>query len=137
MVCVSFFLVQIFLSQLLTRLTTKSLIQVETFEELYKSRNEYQLIAGTTQEVMIRSENYQLETLGKRSESVNGADFLIIVKKLKKDNTALFARSTEIESLSPMLNPDRFAILEEKYFVSQYVFLINKKLKNFKQVERM
>lgn len=64
-------------------------------------------------------------------------DFLGKLRLLSNGHTAFIGRTTEVEWMHSLLHPDKFAVVDETYFLSQYVFGVSTKWPYHKRFIKM
>lgn len=137
LVCVCFFLLQIYLSYLHTRLTFEKTFYPKTFSELYERRDDYaNHTTDLGHDVFTLSRNEAVQKFAKVVKRIYIKDLIEIIGTIGKMKTVTFAKGEWIAALN-LFNPKRFVQIDEELFRGQPCFLVNKKFKYAKKFIKM
>lgn len=132
---VSFILVEIFQSQLLTELTKKVIDYPDSFDRLYESKNDLKILVTTDSGSFLRKSKYsKFKELDKIGKTKRISDMIEILELLSNGKTVFIAKSTVIDSITPLMNFEKYAILEEKHQFCQYMVMVEKRFRYHKGV---
>lgn len=130
--CVSLVLIEIMKGQLLTELASAGLVWPDTIEKLSQNRHSYNFYAPNP--LMLKhSRRAEIRKLAEKTKTVRTHDVNAVLQKLSDGKTALVGRSAEIESLEPLFSKDKFILLDERYFLSQFAFFVSRKFRYWRE----
>lgn len=124
-VLVSFMVVQFIKDELFTKLTTQRFTWPKTVAELaetadikfYSNQIFYMQTSGVA----------SLEKISEKSIYLTAENLMTQVGLLRSGQTSFIARSVDVANFRNFLHPEKFAFLEEKYFLTHEVFYVSTK----------
>lgn len=118
--------------QLLTQLSSKGLVWPETIAKLSQKKDFYNIYAPNPL-ILKHSRKPEIRKLAEKAGTIRTFDVNAVLQKLFDGKTALVARSKELESIESLFNKDKFIILDERYFLSQFAFFVSKKFRYWRE----
>lgn len=133
---VSFLTIEFLKDQLLTLLTTQPLFWPETLGDLYRQKSKFTFVSSNVA-FMKESDVFELKEIAKIAIFQDISEPVATFEYLAGGSSAFLARSVEIDTLSETLSPTRFALLDDKFRISQYPFYVSKKFKFYHNFMKM
>lgn len=126
---VSLVIAELLQSGLLTQMTLQRKTWPTNFAEIYDQRHHFDFIC-TNCYYFVDIENRELLEIAYHAKKVTITDPINIAKLVKNGTTIMFAESVEVATFEGLINPDKFAYLDERHLWSQDVFLVRKNFKH-------
>lgn len=122
---ISIVFIQVYQGLLLEKLVTKSVTWPDSLAELTEKADDYSIWTKSLH-FFNKSGNSELQLLSSKAIPFNDQQLPAFLDRITDWKTVFIGRSTDIDNNAQLLTPKRFAVLEEKFLLSQYAFVISK-----------